>query len=165
MTDCQHTYHYPRSRWHTFVHISTKLIVPYWIIPSSKLLWTCRRPLLGPRFFGTAFLPWSATSFEHFAQSNPPFGPALLYGVTVKRFPHFSQFSSCPGIGRDFSSIISFAIISSSSSSLLSSATSIKRRDLRRENSLLCLIFASVVASFRLRFFFCSGNSPACVSS
>lgn len=47
------------------------------------------------------------SNLPHGAHSNPPSGPVLLYGVTVKRFPHVSQFSSCPGMGLDFLYILS----------------------------------------------------------
>lgn len=135
-------------------------MAPYWTTPSSKLLWSWRRPLLAPRFLGLAFFSSSATSLEHFGHRNPPLGPVLLYAVTVKRFPHSSQFPSCPGIGRGFSFIISQASASSSSS-----ASSCMRRALRREKSLLCLIRFKVFVSLRLRFFRSSGVSPACSTS
>lgn len=92
-------------------------------------------------------------SLEHFAQRRPPFGPVLLYGVTVNRLLHISQFSNWPGVGRDLSYIISVAMTSSSPSG------SPVRLALRRANSLDCLIFCAAADSARLRFFFCSGVS------
>lgn len=96
------------------------------------------------RFLAGPFLSPSTCFLEQSAQRRPPFGPVLLYAVTVKRLLQISQFPSWPGIGRCFSFIISFAKASSSSSG------SPVRRALRRANSLLFFIFS--MACCRLRF-------------
>ncbi len=80
----------------SLMHSSCKVLDPFWTIPSSRLLWTCRRfSLFTTCFFGFwSFLLWSSCTFEHLVQSSPPSGPVLLYAVTVNRFWQISQFSS-----------------------------------------------------------------------
>ena len=85
------------------MHSCCSVLGPRTVIPSRRLLSIFLRPLrtTGLAAFFSAFASFTI-SFPHGVQRSPPSGPALLYGVTVKRLLQISQFSSCPGSGLAF---------------------------------------------------------------
>ena len=92
-----------------------RVFAPCVITPSRRLLSNFLRIF---RWTGlaafSAILASFTISLPHGVQSKPPSGPALLYGVTVKRLSQSSQFSSCPG---SFLAFLYMSITSKSESS------------------------------------------------